>query len=239
MTPATTDAIAATTLSDPRVSEPLQLADQARALRVTRDNKVEAEQLVLALNAAERRAREVLDPICDANHRAWKVATEKRAEVLKPIEDARVYLRRECGAIQRVLDDEARAEARRKADEAAAAERKRLQEEAERTADAGHVETALEILDEVAAVQPPPVSTMTVAPEKAVGIAYRDNWKFEYVDAKGRPTQKPDIALIPQQYHVVDAVALGQVVRAMKDRTSIPGIRVFNDRQPVGTAGRR
>lgn len=35
-----------------------------------------------------------------------------------------------------------------------------------------------------------------------------------------------DVNLIPREYLVVDTVAIGKVVRAMKDKTNIPGIKV-------------
>jgi hypothetical protein len=69
-------------------------------------------------------------------------------------------------------------------------------------------------------------------------LTYRDNWTFGFVDAKGRPVDKPDVRLIPIEYLKVDDAAIRGVVKAMKERTAIPGVRAFNDRQPVGTARR-
>jgi hypothetical protein len=57
-----------------------------------------------------------------------------------------------------------------------------------------------------------------VAP-KVEGTMRRDNWCFEVTDAR----------LIPREYLAIDTVKIGQVVRAMKGSTSIPGIRVYND----------
>jgi hypothetical protein len=223
---------------DPRIQKPLQLAERAQLFKVTRETKVEAEELILALNDAEKAARAVLDPICEATHVAWKTATTKRAGVLTPIESARTYLRRECGTIQRVLDQEAEAEARRRADVLAAEERARLQAQAEQLADTD-VESAMEILDEAEHVLTVPVSTMKVEPVKAAGLTYRDNWTFSYVDDKGRAIEKPDVRLIPAEYLKVDEVALRRVVGGLKDRTNIPGVRAFNDRLPVGSGGRK
>lgn len=226
------------TTQDPRVREPLQLADQARAIVVTRINKLDAERMILTLNDAEKRVRAVLDPICETAHQAHKTATAKRAELLKPIEDARQHLRRGCSTIQLQLDQEAHAEAQRRADEQAAQERARLQAAAESLADTD-IESAIETLEEAAAVTAVPASTMKVEPPKATGITYRDNWKFGYVNAKGQPIDAPDVALIPKEYLTVNETAVGAVVRGLKERTNIPGIRVYNDRQPVQTGGRR
>lgn len=220
--------------TDPRVSEPIHLAESAAALIVTRDTKPTAEHYLLALADAERQVRAVMDPICDAAFVAHRKATAARGELLKPIEDARKYLRAECGRIQRELEAEAAAEARRKADEAAAAERARLQAEAEALADTD-IEDAMDVLQQADEVVPVVVPSK---PAVAAGLAYRDNWIPQYVDAKGRPIDTPDVRLIPVQYLKVDEVAIRRVVAAMKDRTTIPGVRAVNDRKPVGT-GRR
>lgn len=225
-------------MTDTRVSEPLQLADQALALTVTRENKLDAEAMLLTLADAEKRVREVLDPIVEAAHKTHKAATTKRGELLKPIEEARTYLRRECGRIQQQLEAEAAAEARRKADEDAAAERARIQAEAEAIADTGDVETAMEVLEEADAVIVAPVSTTRVAPAVTSGLTYRDNWMPRWVNAKGQPCDTPDVRLIPVEYLKVDEVAIRRVVGAMKDRTRIPGVQAYNDRKPVGTARR-
>lgn len=225
-------------MTDTRVAEPLQLAEQARGLAVTRDNKLDAESMILALNDAEKRVREVLDPICDAANKAHKAATSKRGELLKPIEDARTYLRRECGRVQQQLEAEAAAEARRRAEEDAATERARLQAEAEAIADTGDVEQAMDVLEEADAVIVAPVSTTRVAPPVTSGMTYRDNWLPRWVNAKGQPCDTPDVRLIPVEYLKVDEVAIRRVVGAMKDRTRIAGVQAYNDRKPVGTARR-
>lgn len=224
--------------TDPRVKEPLELATQARAIVVTRENKVDAEQTILLLNDAEKKVRAVMDPVCDAANVAHKTATGKRAELLRPIEEARAHLRRGCGDIQRVLDQEAAAEARRKSEALAAEERERLQRQAEQLADTD-VDAAMEVLEQADQVTSLPASTLKVEPAKAVGISYRDNWTFGYVDAQGRPADRPDVRLIPIEYLKVDEVAIRKVVSGLKDRAKIPGVRVFNDRQPVQSGGRR
>jgi hypothetical protein len=217
----------------------MQLADQALALTVTRENKVQAEELLVLLNDAEKGVGKVFDPICDDTYRAWKTSTSTRASFLTPIENAKKHLKRGCSDVQRVLDQEAEAEARRASDELAAAERLRIQDEANQLADAGDMDAALEVLDQVETVVAPPLAVTRVEPARAAGITYRDNWTFQYVDAHGRPLEKGDVRLIPIEYHAIDESALRKVASALKDRTNIPGIRVFNDRQPVGVGGRR
>lgn len=59
---------------------------------------------------------------------------------------------------------------------------------------------------------------------KAAGISTRTDYDFEIVDS----------ALLPREYLVPDEVAIRRVVRALKDRTNIPGIRLIEKR--VSTA---
>lgn len=54
---------------------------------------------------------------------------------------------------------------------------------------------------------------------KVTGISSRQNWKYEITD----------VALIPREYLMVNESAIGQVVKAMKENTSIPGIRAYNE----------
>lgn len=226
------------TAQDDRVREPLQLAERASALTVTRETKVHAEELILALNDAEKAVRKVLDPICESAHATWKKATGQRGELLKPIEEARAHLKAGCSTVQRELEAEAEAEARRRADEQAKQERERLQAEAEAAFDAGDVDEAMDVLEQADDVVALPASVMKTEPPKAAGITYRDNWIPQWVDAQGRPRATPDVRVIPIEYLKVDEVAIGRVVAAMKARTTIAGVKPYNHRQPVGTARR-
>jgi len=63
--------------------------------------------------------------------------------------------------------------------------------------------------------------------EKVKGISIREVWKFKIEDEK----------LIPREYLSVDESKIGQVVRALKDATNIPGILVYAEKQ-VNAGGR-
>lgn len=52
---------------------------------------------------------------------------------------------------------------------------------------------------------------------------FRTRWGFEVIDE----------ALIPREYLIVDMAAIGAVVRAQKDKTAIPGVRVYSEKIPV------
>lgn len=52
---------------------------------------------------------------------------------------------------------------------------------------------------------------------KVEGISFRTDWKWEVTD----------VSQVPREYMMVNEVAINGVVRAMKDKTNIPGVRVF------------
>jgi len=84
--------------------ERVQLADRAKALIVTWENRIEAEELILALNEVERLVRTVTDPICDATNKAHKTSTAWRARWLEPILTAREHLRHGCAMVRKQLE---------------------------------------------------------------------------------------------------------------------------------------
>lgn len=56
---------------------------------------------------------------------------------------------------------------------------------------------------------------------KVEGVSYTEVWKFEIFSS----------ALIPREYLIPDTAKIGSAVRSSKGETSIPGIRVFSERQ--------
>lgn len=116
-------------------------------------------------------------------------------------------------AEERRLQALARQEAEdRRLTEAAAMERE--------AAVTGNVELKAEA-DELIA-QPITAPTVFVAREtpKVAGISYRENWKYRVVD----------VEKVPREYLKLDDVKVGQIVRAMKGSTSIPGIEVYAEK---------
>jgi len=59
--------------------------------------------------------------------------------------------------------------------------------------------------------------------ENATGIQYRENWRFEILDAKK----------IPSEYLVVDEKKIRKIVRSLRGETNISGVRVFCEKTPV------
>ena len=60
---------------------------------------------------------------------------------------------------------------------------------------------------------PPPMENLQVK-----GVSFADVWKYEITNE----------ALIPREYLMPDESKIGRVARAMKDKTVIPGVKVFS-----------
>ena len=61
---------------------------------------------------------------------------------------------------------------------------------------------------------------------KVAGLKTREVWKFEIVDP----------SLLPREYLVPDEAAIRGVVNSLKDRTKIPGVRVFPDKSQAASS---
>lgn len=149
--------------------------------------------------------------------------------------------RRRIAEEQRKADELARAEQARlreaaaKAEADAKAESDRLMKAAAKSKDAEKA-AALQGQAQLAAAQGAAMAqalstqaATTVAPTIAeatkvegVGVRYDYGWECE------------NSALVPREYLMLDEVAIGKVVRALKDKVNIPGIRVV--RKPVVSA---
>jgi len=86
-----------------------------------------------------------------------------------------------------------------------------LQAEAE-----GNIEEAKAILEEPAYI---PIPTVKADIPKVDNRLFRKVWKFRVLD----------IRKVPIQYLKVDEIKVGQIVRAMKGETNIPGIQVYEE----------
>lgn len=85
---------------------------------------------------------------------------------------------------------------------------------------AGETALAAEILDTPSTA---PVVVVQKDVPKVSGLSYREDWKFEVTDHK----------LIPREYLMIDDSKIGKIVRALKQTTNIPGIRVFTVKVPI------
>lgn len=151
----------------------------------------------------------------ESTHKAHKAVTNIIASLKKPIKEA-----------QKIADDKARtwrreeqkrqsieAEKRRKEEqERLDAERLVMAEKAEQS---GQSDLAQQIISQEDVV---PVAD-PVKLDATEGISHREKWVFEIVDLKA----------IPREYMIPDDKKIGQIVRALKGQTNIPGIRAYDE----------
>jgi hypothetical protein len=224
-------------------SQGTDLVARAQALEITdAATFAEAAEFAKLVKAYLTEVDSFMGPIVASAHAAHKTAVGKRDGLKKYALDAEGIVKQRMAAyhaeqerIRREQEEAARRERERlEAEERArvAAENARLQAEAEeaRLREAleaeqrGDAQAARRIIE--APVVAPTVAARPVfvppvqaaQPPKVDGVAFRETWDFEIVDE----------SRVPREYLQVDRVKLGQVVRAMKGRTSIPGVRVFS-----------
>lgn len=134
------------------------------------------------------------------------------------LKEAETQIKSAMSAYQIELNKKAE-EARREAEAAAAAERERIAIAAAKAAEEGRHDDAVQIAESVASVVAMPVAVRSAPTVK--GISFSKVWKFEIVDE----------SLIPRMYLLVDETAIRKVVGALKGKTNIPGVRVFEEDQ--------
>lgn len=165
-----------------------------------------------------RKIDETFDPLIQKAHEQHKAILAKKKEFAGPRLAALDVLKPKIAAY---IDeqDRLRLQAEREA-ELKRQEAKRIAEKAVDKAwglvDKGKGEKAEEVLKEAAEKAGELEAAAPVVPEKPQAqVSLREAWSPEIVD----------VTKIPREYMVPDMMAIGQIVRARKDKTNIPGIR--------------
>jgi len=73
----------------------------------------------------------------------------------------------------------------------------------------------------------PPVN-LPSAIIRVAGETHKEDWTYELVDENGDPVQTPRRDLIPDEFWVLDEKAIAKVVKTLKGRTSIRGVRAYD-----------
>jgi hypothetical protein len=199
----------------PVETQALELVDTVKAITVTTDAEYEvAAGWLRECAATKKRITEFFKPIVKAAHEAHKAAKDRENEALKPVVEAESHLSRTMGDYQAACAAERREQERMLRE----IERQEQEAETQRIA-AQYAAMGNDALADAAMNAPLPASTIKLdefAP-KVAGTATLTTWTFEIVDA----------ALIPREYLIPDEKKIGGVVRAMKDATKIPGVRII------------
>lgn len=193
------------------------------------DGLNEANALLDDLTAKEKQIEKIKD---EKYTPARKALDDLRAifdEPLKRIKAVKDLIRTEAKRYVRVEADKrlaaVRAEQERQQNELAALEEKRRKAE-----ESGRTKTVAKIEAQQVAVAIAP-STVAAPLEKPDGMNrfIKETWKFKYTDKNGEPSDTPDLTLIPVEFHLVDTVRIGKLVRADGANVKINGIYIYKE----------
>ena len=167
------------------------------------------------------RRKSLEQPLIDAELRVKRAISDYELRRAQEAEAARVAAETEARrvAVERDhLQREAEARAVREAETLRTQEAARLRAAGRPKAAARTLAAPLDIVPSRVDLPAVPVYR---EPERAPmnGASTRTIWKFRITGT----------SLVPRQYLIVDEDAVGAVVRALKERTSIPGIEVYSE----------
>lgn len=181
------------------------LAVQVERLRVIGEDSLrEAAGLIAQTGEVKNAMKRVLDPICEATHKAWKAATLLRSGFLAPVERVEGELKEKINAYlneQQALREEA-------------AEKNRLQQE--------EYQAKLERAKRPDRVVEPEPIFIPPTP-KVSGIAQVEKWYWEISDMEKFLTTAPHAFKQPNDS------AIREYVQERKGDAVIPGIRIWSE----------
>lgn len=158
------------------------------------------------------------DDLIKAAHNLHKDAIVKKAKYYTPTEAGVKVAKRLMSDYDAAQEAIRQSEERRLREIARKAEEERILQEAIEAVANGYEGEAEIILQEELFI--PPIIMPKTTPKINGGPVFRTIWKFKIID----------VSKIPDQYKIVDEVKVGQVVRALKKQTNIPGIMVYEER---------
>lgn len=200
-------------------SEAITLEQSAKSIQILTENDYRsAADFLVKCRQTLKKIDEFCQPSINAAHSAHKLAIKQKNDLSEPIVKAERIItpkinnyRAEQERLRRAEEERLRKEAQRIADE-------------EKLALAIQMEESGDILASEVVMETPVYVAPTVvksAVPKVNGISDREYWSFKIINED----------LIPREYKVIDEKKIAAVVRALKDKTPIPGIQVFSTKE--------
>jgi len=211
----------------PIEQQALTTVERAQGMVVSNvEQRTLAAEIGRVLASLYKEAEEFFKPMKQAAAKTHKEICNKENAILQPLERAKQHLSRQIGGFDQRMERERREEEARLQEQAridAEAEANRLAQEYA-IADAisleadGDVAGAMAVLNHPAPVQAyvPPIIVQREIP-KTQGVSVQQIWKFRITNA----------ALVPEEFKTINEKQIGAVVRAMKEKTSIPGVEAY------------
>jgi hypothetical protein len=198
-----------------------RLLERAKSLVV---NSVENYQTACEIVKGIAELRKMIEadfkPAKSSAYDTWKAICAQEKNHLDGLSEPDRIVRSKISDYN-VEQERIRREEERKAREVAErqAEERKIQEAIKAEAQ-GRPELANTILDTPVVAAPIVVPKATVP--KVEGVSMATTWKFEITDS----------SLIPREYLTVDETKIRKVVQALKEQSSIPGVRVYSTQEP-------
>lgn len=201
----------------------LPVVAEAQIIIVTDSESLNtANQILKNIKALRKEVEATFKPIKQAIDALKATTLEQERKHDSPLAAAQRYISSQMVTYQT-----------REQEKIEAAERERLEKQRKKEKEEQELRDILAELDpgmsaveviEITAPSAPPPPVLPSLP-KLAGTAFRTNWKFRIVNE----------SLIPSEYWIVDETKIGSVVRAMKEKSNIPGIEVYSEKIAVGT----
>jgi len=183
----------------------------------TPDDYTQADEFIGSVDALAKEITNSFDPSIQSANLLHKNLIAERNRHLAPLNQAKVLVK------SRMLVFRTDQTMKRQAEEARMRELIRKAEEEAKLAEAlraeaeGRQDEADAIMEEKIYV--PPIIVPSEVP-KANSTRFRTVWRFRITDA----------AKIPREFLAPDMIKIGEVVRAMKEQTNIPGVESYVER---------
>jgi len=175
-----------------------------------------ANGLLMDIRSIRKEIQDTFKPLAEKAHAAHKAILEQQKRTEAPLIEAEGILKIQIRAYMDEVERLRREEERRLQEIARKEEEERRLAEALQAEAEGNIEEAKAILEEPAYI---PIPTVKADIPKVDNRLFRKVWKFRVLD----------IRKVPIQYLKVDEIKVGQIVRAMKGETNIPGIQVYEE----------
>lgn len=194
------------------------VAQVRQLIIISTDDRKTAEGMVQQLKQMENYWFEYLDGERESAYRIYLRQKQRLDDRVEPLKELRKTLKSKC----MIYDDEQgrlrREEQRqREKDAQIIAEKEALEMALQAEAEGDHA-AAKAIIEAPIAMPTIVMQKAAVAPSRLT--AGREIWSFKIVDA----------TKIPRQYLIPDEKAIGQVVRALKDKINIPGVKAYSEK---------
>jgi hypothetical protein len=203
-------------------TEALAVPAKATAIIVCDQDSLDAaNRFMHDIDALIAKISKTYDPRIKQAHQLHKDLLADKSQFVFPLESAKRLVSRKASDF--IYEQERiRREVERKrleAEEKARAIADKAVEKADKLESNGKDKAAALIVNEAHEKVNEILEAAPEVPDKldTSGLAIQENWKFSIVDE----------ALIPREWLVPDEKKIGRIVRACKEQTDIPGIRVY------------